>query len=167
MFSFSLLFLPLPLFFHVASGLLNVSVDDTDMSMITYEGTWDPASSHKSSLDFGGSHTLSTDGAANATFKFTGVAVYYLAPRWPYAVNTELTLDGGKSVIVNLTDPDASTTVSGGSESAEWSVAWSATGLSNSTHNLFLSMAPGGDVIVADGFMCVPSSHSSVIANPL
>ncbi|KAJ7153356.1 hypothetical protein C8R46DRAFT_912587 [Mycena filopes] len=150
----SLFLLPLPLFLHLASALLNVTIDDTD-AMITYEGSWEPSATHMSGLDYGGTHTVSGDTAANATFTFTGVAVYYLCPRWPYAVNTEVTLDDGQSVIVNLTDPAASTTAAGGSESAQSSVVWSATGLTNATHKLVLTMAPQGEFIVADGFMCV------------
>ncbi|KAJ7690863.1 hypothetical protein B0H17DRAFT_935572 [Mycena rosella] len=148
--------LPLPLFFQVVSALLNVTVDDTDPS-ITYQGVWEPSSSHLSSLDFGGGHAVSSDITATATFTFTGVAVYYVVPRWPYAVNTQLSLDGGQGVIVNLTDPNASTTQAGGSESAQSSVAWSATSLSNTTHKLVLSMASTGEFIVSDAFMCVPS----------
>ncbi|KAJ7863303.1 hypothetical protein B0H14DRAFT_2738722, partial [Mycena olivaceomarginata] len=38
--------------------------------------------------------------AASATLTFTGVAVYYVVPRWPYAVSTQLSLDGGPGVVV-------------------------------------------------------------------
>ncbi|KAJ6610523.1 hypothetical protein B0H10DRAFT_1802149 [Mycena sp. CBHHK59/15] len=151
---FLFLFLPLPFFVHVVGALLNVTIDDTD-SMIRYSGTWESSSSHLSGLDYGGSHTVSSDTSGSATFTFTGVAVYYLAPRWPYAVNTQLTLDGGSSIIVNLTDPKASTTAAGGSESAGFSVAWSATGLTNTSHTLVASMASTGQFIIVDGFMCI------------
>ncbi|KAK7058047.1 hypothetical protein R3P38DRAFT_3304330 [Favolaschia claudopus] len=155
---FPLFLLPFPLFFHVAGALLNVTIDDTD-PMIAYSGSWDPSATHI--------HTLSVDPTASATLTFTGVAVYYLVPRWPYAVNVQLSLDGGSGVIVNLTDPDASTTSPGGSESAKWSAVWGATGLTNTTHKLVLTMAPTGDVVVADGFIytvnngSTPSSSSS------
>ncbi|KAJ7210778.1 hypothetical protein GGX14DRAFT_363155 [Mycena pura] len=141
----------LPLLFHFAGALLNVTVDDTDSSII-YRGAWDPRTAHLSGLDYGGSHRLSTNPAANATFAFSGIAVYYLASRWPYAVSTQLSLDGGPGVTVNLTDPLA-TPFPGGSESAMYSVAWSATGLANTSHTLFLSMSSGGKFIVVDGFM--------------
>ncbi|KAJ7909281.1 hypothetical protein B0H13DRAFT_1553836, partial [Mycena leptocephala] len=134
-----------------AAALLNVTVDDTD-PMISYLGTWEASNTHLSSLDYGGSHTVSSDNQASATFTFTGVAVYYLVPRWPYTVNTSVSLDGGQPVVVNLTDPNASTTAEGGSESAQSSVAWSATGLSNTTHKVVLTMANPGAFIVADGF---------------
>ncbi|KAJ7894328.1 hypothetical protein B0H14DRAFT_3657618 [Mycena olivaceomarginata] len=138
------LLLPLPLFLHVASALLNVTIDDTDPAIV-YSGTWEP----------------SADSAASATLTFTGVAVYYVVPRWPYAVSTQLSLDGGPGVVVNLTDPHASTTGDGGSESAAASVAWAATGLTNTTHRLVLTMAPTGNVIVADGFIYTVNNGSS------
>ncbi|KAJ7451211.1 hypothetical protein B0H11DRAFT_1856926 [Mycena galericulata] len=140
----------LTLFFHVAHALLNVSVDDGDFSVITYQGTW--LVSAPSNLDFGGSHRDSIDPAASATFTFTGVAVFYLAPRWPYAVSTQLSLDGGETVVVDLTDPTAAPT-DGGPETAEWSVAWAITGLENTTHSLLMNRAPGGEFTIVDGFM--------------
>ncbi|KAJ7511364.1 hypothetical protein B0H11DRAFT_1700578 [Mycena galericulata] len=138
------------LLFHVAHALLNVSVDDGDLSVITYQGTWELGS--PSNLDFGGNHRYSTDAAASATFTFTGVAVFYLAPRWPSAVSTQLSLDGGQTVVVNLTDPTVATT-GGGLESAGWSVAWADTGLENTTHRLLMNRAPGGEFTVVDGFL--------------
>ncbi|KAJ7732981.1 hypothetical protein B0H16DRAFT_1468276 [Mycena metata] len=155
-----LLLLTIPSFFHFASALLNVTIDDTD-SAIVYQGSWEASSTHLSSLDYGGSHTVSGDSTASATLTFTGVAIYYLCPRWPYAVNTEVTLDGGQSVIINLTDPIASTTAAGGSESAPFSVVWSATGLTNTTHKLVLTMAPTGEFLVADGFIFTVNNGSS------
>ncbi|KAJ6608520.1 hypothetical protein B0H10DRAFT_1815692 [Mycena sp. CBHHK59/15] len=140
-------------FFHVPiNGTpLNVTIDDTS-SRISYAGNWEASSTHLSGLDYGGSHTLSSDNAASATFKFNGVAVYYLSPRWPYAVSTRLSLDGNTPVLVNLTDPNASPTPAGGSESAPYSVLWSATGLTNMSHTV---VATYGNYIIVDGFMCV------------
>jgi hypothetical protein len=63
--------LPLPLFLHVASALLNVTIDDTDPAIV-YSGTWEPSASHLSGLDYGGTHTLSSDTTASATLTFTG-----------------------------------------------------------------------------------------------
>ncbi|KAJ7451227.1 hypothetical protein B0H11DRAFT_1742835, partial [Mycena galericulata] len=102
--------------------------------------------------DFGGSHRFSTDAAANATFTFTGVAIFYLGPRWPYAVTTQLSLDGRQIGVANLTDPTVATMV-GGFESADWSVLWADTGLENTTHILLLNKAPAGNYTVVDGFM--------------
>ncbi|KAJ7191287.1 hypothetical protein GGX14DRAFT_528874 [Mycena pura] len=146
------LLLSLPLFFHAGIALLNVTVDDTDPSIV-YKGSWEPSRTHRSGLDYGGTHTLSSDPTANATFNFTGVAVYYLAPLWPYAVNTQLRLDRDPPVVVNLTDPNSTPEIDG-SESAMSSVVWSATGLANTTHQLLLSMASTGQFIIADGLTC-------------
>ncbi|KAJ7059166.1 hypothetical protein C8F01DRAFT_989837 [Mycena amicta] len=132
--------------------LTNITVDDTDTSVITYKGAWDPFASHQSTLDFGGSHAFSSDEGASATLGFSGVAVYYLAPRWPYAVSSRISLDGGEAVLVNLTDLRASPTPEGGSESAVWSVAWFADGLTQEPHEVVVSI---GNYIIVDGFMCV------------
>ncbi|KAJ6477862.1 hypothetical protein C8R47DRAFT_1288720, partial [Mycena vitilis] len=159
-----ILFLLLPLFFKVGSALLNVTIDDTS-PLLTYKGKWEPSSTHLSGLDYGGSHTVSGDAKAGATFTFTGVAVFYVAPRWPYTVNTQLSLDGAPPVVVDLTDPIASKTAPGGSESAPFSVAWSQEGLSNTTHTLALTMASTGQFIIADGFMCVSFFDSACPAD--
>ncbi|KAJ7511363.1 hypothetical protein B0H11DRAFT_2387121 [Mycena galericulata] len=145
------------LFFHIAHALLNVSVDDGDLSMITYQGKWELGSPNN--LDFGGCHRYSEDAAASATFTFTGVAVFYLAPRWPYAVSTQLSLDGRQAVFVNLTDPTVATTEDA-NESAEWSVAWADTGLENTTHTLLMNRPLGGEFTVVDGFFYTVDNDS-------
>ncbi|KAF7303935.1 hypothetical protein MIND_00624100 [Mycena indigotica] len=152
--------LPLSLLAMVVNGLVNVTVDDIDTTSIVYRGLWDLSTDHKSNLDFGGSHTYSSDLSATATLTFTGVSVYFLAPRWPYSVNTHVALDNGPGFTINLTDPFASTTSPGGSESAQWSVAWSATGLANVLHTLVVSIAPTGEGIV-DGFMYTVDNDTS------
>ncbi|KAJ7150514.1 hypothetical protein C8R43DRAFT_1191793 [Mycena crocata] len=146
--------LPLPVFLQVVNALLNVSIDDVN-PMITYSGQWEASSTHKSGLDFGGSHTLSSDSKAKATF---GVAVYYLSARWPYAVSTRLSLDGGPTVLVNLTDPDTSPTPPGGSQSALSSFAWSATNLANKSHTVVATI---GNFIIVDGFIFTVDNGTS------
>ncbi|KAJ6526806.1 hypothetical protein B0H19DRAFT_1275641 [Mycena capillaripes] len=153
--------LPLPALLQVVDALLNVTVDDTS-SLISYDGEWEPSSTHLSGLDYGGSHTLSSDSGASATFIFTGVAVYYLSPRWPYDVSTRLSLDGGKPVLVNLTDPYTSPSPPGGAESALSSVGWSATGLANTSHTL---IATYGNFIIVDGFIYTVDNGSSPISS--
>ncbi|KAJ7823088.1 hypothetical protein B0H14DRAFT_3146164 [Mycena olivaceomarginata] len=108
--------------------LKNVTVDDTDTHTIT----------------------LSSDAAANATFEFVGTAVYYVSPRWPYMVTSRISIDGGAAVSVNLTDLNASPTPIGGSESAMYSVAWSATNLANKSHKILVTYE---NYIVVDGFL--------------
>ncbi|KAJ7266410.1 hypothetical protein B0H12DRAFT_1099551 [Mycena haematopus] len=155
----------LPLLVALLPGidaLLNVTIDDTDMSMITYKGAWEASSTHVSSLDYGGSHTLSSDPNANATFIFTGVDVYYLSPRWPYNVSSRISIDGEPSVLVNLTDPVASLTPPGGSESAMYSVAWSKTNLANTSHTVLVTY---GNYIIVDGFIYTVDNGSSPISS--
>ncbi|KAK0199895.1 hypothetical protein DFS33DRAFT_1457080 [Desarmillaria ectypa] len=135
-----------------AWALINITVDDTS-SMINYKGSWDGSGSHTSSLDYGGSHTLSSDSSASATFTFTGIAVYFLSPLWPYPVSVMITVDGGVETILNLTDPVASSTDSGGSESSQSDVRWCMTGLSHSLHKAVVSMPPSGNWVVVDGFI--------------
>lgn len=94
----------LPILIRYTIAMLdNITIDDTDRRIV-YEGTWNDRSIYNSTLDFGGSHSLSEDSSAAAVFTFTGVAVYYLAPLWPYEVDTEVTLDNGPSAIIDLTD---------------------------------------------------------------
>jgi hypothetical protein len=67
----------------VASALRNVTVDDTDAS-IAYAGSWEASSTLVSTLDYGGSHTLSDNAAAIATFTFTGKFYF---PCWLHRMN--------------------------------------------------------------------------------
>ncbi|KAJ8094395.1 hypothetical protein AAF712_005766 [Marasmius tenuissimus] len=132
---------------------VNHTVDDTNSTMIKYQGSWpESRDTHRSDLDYGGSHMVSSVPGDKAVFKFTGVAVYYLAPLWPYAVSTSLCLDGTPAKVVNLTDPNANTT-DGGPETTGWAVRWSATNLSNTTHTLTVSIPSGALYVVVDGFM--------------
>ncbi|KAK0239378.1 hypothetical protein EDD85DRAFT_766369 [Armillaria nabsnona] len=129
----------------------NVTIDNTD-PMISYTGNWDASNSHTSTLDFNGSHALSSDPFASATLTFKGTAVYFLSPRWPYLVNSTVALDGEGATFVNLTDPEAKGT-DGGPESERYNVHWSRTGLDDKAHEVVVSMAAAGQWVVLDGFM--------------
>ncbi|KAH8829410.1 hypothetical protein DL96DRAFT_1051980 [Flagelloscypha sp. PMI_526] len=130
----------------------NVTVDDTDSSIL-YTGTFHLGS--PTNLDYGGNHMLSEDIGATAKFTFTGTAVYMLSPKWPYGVDTAVSIDGGPSTTVDLVDHAAPQTT-GGSESLAYSVVWSKTGLTNTSHTVQLSRA--NNYVIVDGFMWVFSS---------
>jgi hypothetical protein len=51
----------------------NVTVDNLS-PLITYQGEWEPASSHVSDYDWAGNHALSSDSEASATLIFTGAS---------------------------------------------------------------------------------------------
>ncbi|KAF8158629.1 hypothetical protein K438DRAFT_1986241 [Mycena galopus ATCC 62051] len=104
----------------------------------------------------------SKDSAATATFTFTGVDVYYLAPRWPYNVYTRLSIDGGASVLVNLIDPNASGTSSSSSETVNSSVAWSATNLANTSHSVLVTF---GTYAIVDGFIYTVDNGASPVSS--
>jgi len=150
----------------------NVTVDDKD-SAIVYApaGAWVPSASN--SLDYGGAHTLTQNATATATFNFTGacvrviqlnhtyyqldnlgVAIYFLSPRWPYAVTTAVSLDSGPSFLIDLVDhgrPDAGV----GPETVQSQVVWNATGLANTRHTLVISVGQGQPYGIVDGLMFV------------
>ena len=78
--------------------------------------------------------------------------MYFLSPLWSYTVTTQLSLDGGPAVVVDLRDYSRPET-SGGPETVAYSAVWGMTGLTNTQHQLVASMAPGGAYVVVDGFM--------------
>ncbi|KAK6996672.1 hypothetical protein R3P38DRAFT_2565214, partial [Favolaschia claudopus] len=139
----------LALFPATQCSLRNITIDDAD-PMISYSSGWAGDSSHLSSLDYGGSLARNQNEPGWAEFTFTGVAVYYLAPRWPYFVSTRVGLNGLAPDLVNLTDPDAPTKPWGARETTKYSVLWSAKNLDNTQHTVRVSF---GNFIVVDGFM--------------
>jgi len=117
--------------------LKNVTYDNTDPS-VTYlpSGGLGWSLDLQEGLDYGGTHALADDiPNASATFKFTGVAVYYFSPLWPYNVSTVLSLDGGENFTVSLFDQTA-TESSGGPPTQASAARYGFTGLSNDSHTL-------------------------------
>lgn len=83
-----------------------------------------------------------------------GVAIYFLSPRWPYAVTTAVSLDSGPSFLIDLVDhsrPNAGE----GPETVQSQVVWNATGLSNTQHTLVISVGQGQSYGIVDGLMSV------------
>lgn len=94
---------------------------------------------------------LLQDRSGSATLTFTGVAVYYLAPKWPYAVDSYIALDGGTPQLVDMTVPATPRDPPNGEESVAYAVLWSATGLSNTAHRVVVTV--GASFGIVDGFM--------------
>jgi len=138
---------------HLVCAMHNLTIDDTDPS-IHYQGNWDADSYQMSRLDYGGAHTVSEDPSANATFTFVGVAVYYMSPLWPFQISVTIRLDSGSDEQVNLMDPSfINSPVS--TDSAETVLSqsvWDASGLTNTTHQVFVYMGTNSKFVVVDGF---------------
>ncbi|KAJ3925564.1 MAG: hypothetical protein NXY57DRAFT_906910 [Lentinula lateritia] len=145
--------------------LHNVTYDNLDPS-VTYlpqggDG-WDV--DIKEGLDYEGSHAVASgDPDASAVFQFTGVAVYYFSPLWPYNVSTVVSLDGGNNITVNLMDMSATPASVGSPPTASSAARYGFTGLSNNSHTLSMFVLQGlnysdpnvNGYIVVDGFKCV------------
>jgi|ERR1700733_11246403 hypothetical protein len=71
---------------------------------------------------------------------FLGIAIYYMAPLWPYTVTTVVTIDGGPPQLTQMTDPLNSEPVGGG-PTVNSAVLWGQTGLADVQHTLLMSLA--------------------------
>ncbi|TEB32140.1 hypothetical protein FA13DRAFT_1731879 [Coprinellus micaceus] len=135
-----------------AQAQRNVTVDDEDPSIV-YQPAEEWFVSANSSLDFGHAHMLTQNPNATATFNFTGVAIYFLSPLWPYTVNTAISLDGMPPTLVDLIDRTRPDTGGFGPETVQWDVVWSATNLTNTNHTLLVSVGSGQRFGIVDGLI--------------
>jgi len=139
-------------------GVYNITVDNTDTSIV-YTGFWGVIS--LGGYDYGGTQNLvdlgdnlDKPGAdSNATFIFTGIAIYYMAPLWPYRVETVVTLDNEPPVVINMTAPGQLVPIGTTGATVVSSVLWGRTGLTNTQHKLVMSLAEGGRYIVVDALI--------------
>ncbi|KIM89415.1 hypothetical protein PILCRDRAFT_813343 [Piloderma croceum F 1598] len=129
----------------------NFTVDDSSLKIV-YFGTWERGAEVISPLAYG-SRPFSTDPTAAATLSFTGSAIYYMSPLWPYSANVLITLDNAEPVWVNLTHPSELNTSIYGPEPAKSEVVWGASGLSDSAHKVIMSMPENGSFIALDTFI--------------
>ncbi|KAF8967542.1 hypothetical protein BDZ97DRAFT_1755965 [Flammula alnicola] len=137
--------------FHVVYAQRNVTFDDRDPSIVyAPAGAW--VQSQNDTLDFGGGHMLTQNPNATATFKFTGVAIYFLSPKWPYEVNTAVSLDSGPLFLIDLVDHTSPSTGQG-PETVQSAVVWNATGLNDTQHTLVISVGPGQSFGIVDGLI--------------
>ncbi|KAI5824769.1 hypothetical protein K523DRAFT_252501 [Schizophyllum commune Tattone D] len=147
---------------YLAAADRNVTVDDTS-SDIRYSGDW--TTSTTTELDYGGTHQLTEDHSATAKLTFTGNAVYFMSPRWPYTVNVAVSVDGGEVSLIDLIDHDTPTQ-DGGSETKDSEVVWARTGLDNAEHTLTVSVGGGQQFAIVDAIIYTVEDEETTTANP-
>ncbi|PPR04783.1 hypothetical protein CVT24_007099 [Panaeolus cyanescens] len=154
----TLLYVLIPLSVNAQSPQ-NITLDDSD-PRISYipPSAWITTAS--TPLNYGGDHKLAQNQTARAELSFTGTAVYFMSPRWPYLVNTALSLDGEPAELVDLQDHGGVDNGSG-SETVASAVVWSRTNLQNTQHTLTVSVGAGQPYAIVDGIIITQLSTSS------
>ncbi|KAJ4473066.1 hypothetical protein J3R30DRAFT_3296838 [Lentinula aciculospora] len=138
----------------ITSTTTNVTVDDQDPSVLYSGGQWNLSNPYNS-LDCEGFHHFSSQLSAFAVFNFTGIAIYFLSPLWPYSVGAQLVLDGqSRPVFVDLQDHSRPVNSSGGPETVSSAVVWGVENLESGNHSLRVEFAQGrSKYVVLDAFM--------------
>ncbi|KAF8660456.1 hypothetical protein AX16_001636 [Volvariella volvacea WC 439] len=132
--------------------LRNVTIDDSDPRIVySPSDQWSLAS--PTELNVGGNHMLTSTPGAFAVFDFTGVAIYFMSPLWPYRVTTGLQLDAEPPELIELIDRSRPTSEDGGPETVESQVVWSRTGLENGTHTLTIFIAVDEPFAIVDALI--------------
>ncbi|KAJ3996433.1 hypothetical protein F5050DRAFT_1807748 [Lentinula boryana] len=153
--------LPLPLLILIlqldvgrATTITNTTIDDQNSTIFYSSGEWNLSSSYNS-LDYDGFHHLSGQSSAFAVFNFTGVAIYFLSPLWPYAVGARLVLDDQiPPVFVDLQDHSRPVSSTGGSETVASAVVWGVENLESGNHSLRVEFAQGqSEYVVVDAII--------------
>ncbi|KDR84532.1 hypothetical protein GALMADRAFT_151392 [Galerina marginata CBS 339.88] len=126
-------------------ALQNITVHASD-SRISYF----PSESWTKVEDFAGPRMSTRDRSAFATFMFTGVAIYFMSPRWPASGSSAvtITIDNGDTVL-----PLSQFSAPGRDQDIFNSrVIAQATGLLDTTHTVRVSVG-AGQVTILDGFL--------------
>lgn len=92
--------------------------------------------------------------SGNSSCVFVGVAVYYLSQKWPFHVTTDITLDDGPAVLLDLQEYRKMSTIPE-EDYGQAIVIASATGLENREHTVRISVGTGEQYAVMDMLMCV------------
>ncbi|CAA7269825.1 unnamed protein product [Cyclocybe aegerita] len=100
---------------------------------------------------------LTQDSNATATFNFTGIAIYFLSPLWPYNVSTAVSLDSAPATLLDLVD-HSRPNIGTGPETVQSHVVWNATGLTNIQHTLRISVGAGQSFAIVDGLIYTDTS---------
>jgi hypothetical protein len=85
----------------------------------------------------------------------SGVAVAFLAPKWPYNVGVQLAIDSSPPTTVDLRDYTRKFDASLGNETVPSSIVWSRDDLGDTQHTVWVSFPRGEkfDFVVVDAFM--------------
>ena len=158
----SLLFLLVIASFHsLVFSLHNVTIGSQDPAT-HYSGNWSMTNTSAGyglmiSRDRSAFATFTFTGLFSSTLKlkvpltahpFTGVAVYYVAPLWPYKVTTEVCLDSHAGIPIDLQDHSGTVGLT-----VPAAPRWGMTGLKNTSHPLIVYTEANGSYIVVDSFM--------------
>ncbi|KAH6891617.1 hypothetical protein BKA70DRAFT_1572055 [Coprinopsis sp. MPI-PUGE-AT-0042] len=128
---------------------VEVPVDDNNPAIVYSPSISWFRNEETNPMDAGGFHMVTTDTAASAEFRFTGTGISYMAPLWAEEITTQVRLDGGVPVVIDLQDKTVTPEVDGPT-TVESSVLWSEKGLTNTEHVLIIDVAPGGRFAVVD-----------------
>ncbi|KAF9474202.1 hypothetical protein BDN70DRAFT_936836 [Pholiota conissans] len=146
-----------------AQGALQiVNIDDGD-PRITYspQSSWQLATDGPG-IDAGGTHMVTTDPGATAMIKYTFVNFFFFAPKWPYKVTTDISIDGGAPVTLDLQDHNTPVTALGSSATLPSAVVCSFDGNGQSAeHTIVLSVHPGDQFAVVDIFFVLPNTTTT------
>ncbi|KAJ3851138.1 hypothetical protein EV368DRAFT_65988 [Lentinula lateritia] len=143
----------------------NVTIDDQDPAIFYSAGQWNLSNSYNS-LDVKGFHHLSGQSSAFAVFNFTGVAIYFLSPLWPYAVGAQLVLDNQPPAFVDLQDYSRSVSLSGGSETVSSAVVWGVENLELGNHSLRVEFAQENSEYVVLDALIYSSIENATVKSP-
>lgn len=150
--------------FHVALAFHNVSIDDSDPSVV-YSGSWNVVLPGYGMAENGTYKIAKNDSQAYATVKFHGVAVYYLSQKWPFPVTTDITLDDGPALLLDLQEYREMGTIPE-EEYGQAVVIASATGLKNREHTVRLSVGIGEHSAVVDTLVYTALNPSDSYSAP-
>ncbi|KAF8804293.1 hypothetical protein BYT27DRAFT_7039522, partial [Phlegmacium glaucopus] len=151
-------------FLLAVNAIHNLSADDNDPSIIYQPpGTW--GLSNYNTYDEGGQHKLTSNSSANASFTFTGVAIYFYSPLWTFPVTTQVALDNLPPVLLDLRDYKVPITVDV-LETGLSSVVWSQTDLANTQHTLLVSVGKGQPYAILDALVYTVLDAGDVPPSP-
>ncbi|KAJ7769113.1 hypothetical protein DFH07DRAFT_1006821 [Mycena maculata] len=136
--------------FAGCNGLRNITVDDSDAAVF-YSPGWSVSQGY-SPGNYDGSHHFSDNESAVASFAFTGIAIYLMAPLWAYPVADFASVDSLPPVFVDLEDYTLSDEPNG-PEVAPTQIVWSLANLPDAQHTIEISFVPGKQSVVIDAFI--------------